>query len=278
MPDLKDVFSPDDFNRGPLTTNETRPTLSTGTSVAKGSTAGAGNPNSRQFYTNAAKDDNQSAMTMLHDHIVSRYPGVCPMEAQMPGTEIDSDGQAGTAAEMQAKGPGMETLPTPPGAADAGTLRPVGKKKSGKTDTKTEVAQVGKAVGTTAIDVEAVKELVQEGLRKERKATKREVARLTKGLKRTKRSLVKRSEELHKALAQPSPSPFHRGASQKQFTPRLTADPEKVLEAKAATERIRTLKMRTGDGNSQVAQSAVEALMNELSPQEFAKVMAADAE
>jgi hypothetical protein len=234
--------------------------------VAKGSTAGAGNPNSRQFYTNAAKDDNQSAMTMLHDHIVSRYPGVCPMEAQMPGTEIDSDGQAGTAAEMQAKGPGMETLPTPPGAADAGTLRPVGKKKSGKTDTKTEVAQVGKAVGTTAIDVEAVKELVQEGLRKERKATKREVARLTKGLKRTKRSLAKRSEELHKALAQ------------KQFTPRLTADPEKVLEAKAATERIRTLKMRTGDGNSQVAQSAVEALMNELSPQEFAKVMAADAE
>jgi hypothetical protein len=216
-------------------------------------------------------------MSMLHDHIVSRYPGVCPMEAQMPGTAIDSDGLAGSPAEMQAKGPGMEMLPTPPGAQDSGTLRPVGKKKSDKT-TKTEVAQVGKAVGTTAIDVEAVKELVQEGLRKERKETKREVARLTKGLKRTKRTLAKRSEELHKALAQPSPSPFHRGASQKQFTPRLTADPEKVLEAKAATERIRTLKMRTGDRNSQVAQAAMETLMSELSPPEFAKVMAADAE
>jgi hypothetical protein len=172
----------------------------------------------------------------------------------------------------------MEMLPTPSGAQDAGTLRPVGKKKSGKTQAKTEVAQVGKAVGTTAIDVEAVKELVQEGLRKERKATKKREARLTKGLKRTKRSLAKRSEELHKALAQPSPSPFHRGASQKQFTPRLTADPEKILEAKAATERIRTLKMRTQDGNSQVAQGAIEELMRTLKPEQFAKVMAADAE
>jgi hypothetical protein len=201
---------------------------------------------------------------------VSRYPGVCPMEAQMPGTDIDSDGQAGTAAEMQAKGPGMEMLPTPPGAADAGTLRPVGKKK-----TKTEVSKVGKAAGTVAFDAEAIRGMVEEGLRKERKATQRREKRLTKGFKR---KLAKRESELHKVLAQPSPTPFHRGASQKQFTPRLTADPEKVLEAKQATERIRTLKMRTQDGNSQVAQSAIEELMRSLEPKEFAKVMAADAE
>ena len=277
MPDLKDVFGPGDFNRGPLTTNETRPTLSTGTSVAKGDkkvtkgeTAGAGNPNSRSFYTNAAKDESQSAMSMLHDHIVSRYPGVCPMEAQMPGTEIDSDGLAGSPAEMQAKGPGMEMLPTPPGAADAGTLRPVGKKK-----TETQGAKVGKAAGMVATDTDAIRELVEKGLRKERRTAKRREKRLTKGFKR---ELAKRDADLHKVLAQPSPSPFHRGASSKQFTPRLAADPEKVQEAKQATERIRTLKMRTQDGNSRVAQAAMQTLMDELDPKAFAKVMASDAE
>jgi hypothetical protein len=279
MPDLKDVFGPHDFNRGPLTTNETRPTLSTGTSVAKGDkkkatkgdTAGAGNPNSRQFYTNSAKDESQSAMSMLHDHIVSRYPGVCPMEAQMPGTAIDSDGQAGSPAEMQAKGPGVEMLPTPPGASDSGTLRPVGKKKGNTTDTTT----VGKAAGMAAPDVEVVRGLVEEGLRQERKTAKRREKRLTKGFKR---ELSKRDAALHKVLAQPSPTPFHRGASQKQFTPRLTVDPEKVLEAKQATDRIRALKMRSHDANSQVSRTAIDELMRILPPAEFASVMAADAE
>jgi hypothetical protein len=280
MPDLKGVFGPDDIDRGALTTNQSRPTLSGGSSVAKGkkskgTTAGAGNPNSRQFYTNSAKDESQDAMSMLHDHIVNRYPGVCPMEAVMPGTDIDSDGQAGTAAEMQAKGPGVEELPTPTGAADPGTLRPIGKKKADK-KTKTEVATaVGKGAGTAPPDTEAIRELVEGVLREERKVTKRKVKRLSKGFKR---QLSKRDAALHKVLAQPNPTPFHRGASQKQFTPKLTVDSEKVEEAKQAAERIRVLKVRSRDGNSQVAQTAMTELMESLEPGAFAKVMAADPE
>jgi hypothetical protein len=194
------------------------------------------------------------------------------MEAQMPGTEIDSDGLAGSPAEMQAKGPGVESLPTPAGAADSGTLRPIGKKKAGKT--KTEVTEVGKAVGTTATDTVVIKGLVQEELRKERRTAKRREKRLTKGFKR---QIAKRDAELHKVLAQPSATPFHRGASQKQFTPRLTVDSEKVLEAKQAAERVRALKMRAHDPNSQTSRSAMEELMRVIpDPTEFAKVMAAD--
>jgi hypothetical protein len=285
MPDLKTMFGPEDFDRGPLTTNETRPTLSSGTSVAKGkknkgNTAGAGNPNSRTFYTNAAKDDNQNAMAMLHDHIVSRYPGVCPMEAQQPGTDIDRDGLAGSAAELQAKGPGVESLPTPTGAGDAGTLRPIGKKQGAdKKKTETPPAKVGKAAGTAATDTEAIEGLVKERLRKERKVARRKQRRLVKSLKRRERRLTKRADALDKALAQPNPrSRAHRGTSPAQFTPKAVSDPEKILAGKQAADRIRTLKSRTKDGNSTVAQSAVEELMRTLSPEDFAKVMAADVE
>jgi hypothetical protein len=43
---------------------------------------------SRLFYRNADKDDHSSAMSMLHDHIAQHYPGICPMDAVKPGTEI----------------------------------------------------------------------------------------------------------------------------------------------------------------------------------------------
>lgn len=282
MPDMKDQFGPGDFQRGPLTTDQARPTLSGGTSVAKGkkgkgATAGAGNPNSRSFYTNAAKDESQNAMAMLHDHIVSRYPGVCPMEAQQPGTAIDSDGLMGSAAELQAKGPGMETLPIPPGAGDSGTLKPIGKKKAGKKKTETK-AKVGKAAGTAAIDAEAVEGLVKRAVAKAAKKAKRRERRLTKSLGQTKRKLTKQSGDLAKALAGPDPrSHAHRGASPRQFTPKV-ADPEKVQNAKQEATRIRTLKMRAKDGNSQTSQAAIAELMERLAPAEFAKVMAADTE
>ena len=239
MPDMKEMFGPGDFQRDALTTNQARPTLSSGTSVAKskkgkGSTAGAGNPNSRQFYTNAAKDDNQSAMSLLHDHIVSRYPGVCPMEASQPGTEIDSDGQMGSPAEMQAKGPGVDSLPIPPGAGQSGTLRPVGKQR--KADKKkTSKKKVGKAAGTAAIDREAVEGLVDEKLRKERKTAKRREARLGKRLSRTRRKLVKRSDE---------PLQGPRGSQ-----PARSRPPRCVVQAVRAQDRLGPREGPVGQGH-----------------------------
>jgi hypothetical protein len=281
MPDLKDMFGPHDFQRGPLTTNEARPTLSSGSSVAKtkktkGNTAGAGNPNSRAFYTNAAKDESQNAMAMLHDHIVSRYPGVCPMEAVQPGTDIDRDGLAGSAAELQAKGPGVESLPTPSGASDSGTLRPVGKSKADKKKTETPRKGVGKGAGKAPTGTEAIKGLVDESIAKALKPAKRRNAKLGKSLARTKRQLKKTRGDLDKALSQPAQrSRAHRGPG-KAFTNTPSADPEKVLEGKQAAERIRTLKNRAHDGNSSVAMAAMEELREILTPAQLGAVMAAD--
>ena len=79
-------LAPDQFTRGPLTTNEARPSLVGGTPAAS--------MKGRQFYTNAAKDANADAMATLHDHIADNYPSICP------GMGDESGDRLGTPAEM----------------------------------------------------------------------------------------------------------------------------------------------------------------------------------
>lgn len=88
FPDAKPL-SAGQFDRGPLTTNQARPTLSGGVPATS--------LKSRQFYTNADKDKNENAMATLHDHIVDNYPSVCPA-----GNVIadESSDRLGTPGEM----------------------------------------------------------------------------------------------------------------------------------------------------------------------------------
>lgn len=90
FPDAKPLAA-SQFTRGPLTTNEARPTLSTG--VPATSLKG------RTFYTNAAKDSNAEAMGILHDHIVENYPTVCPAGSGLADETTD---RLGTPPEMYA--------------------------------------------------------------------------------------------------------------------------------------------------------------------------------
>lgn len=89
------------FTRGPLVTNEARPTLSTGVPATS--------LKSRTFYTNAAKDANENAMSVLHDHIVDNYPSVCPAGA---GLADESGDRLGTPGEMYSHAPSTTAVDT----------------------------------------------------------------------------------------------------------------------------------------------------------------------
>ena len=255
LPDLESQLSADDFHRPPLTTNEARPTLSGGSSVVK---------SGRDFYTNAAKDDSASAMELLHAHIADRYPGVCPMKAVMPGTGIDSDGLMGTAAEMQAKGPSVGAVPIPHSGAGSGTLRPVGKSKAGKRKGSS------KATEEVALGPKALEAFIGDTVAKALEGPNRRVKSLKKALRQ-------RDKTLKKALRQPDPT--RRAQSGKSFTPKvvggaaaLETDPTK----REVLERVKILKSRVHDGNSQTAATAQEELMRLLTPKEYARVVTAD--
>ncbi len=251
LPDLASSLSPAQFQRPPLTVNETRPTLAGGESAVKG----ASNPN---FY---GVDGTEAAMSILHDAIATRNPGVCPMDAMEPGTPIDSDGLMGSPAEMLGTRPNVVALPTPGGTASGGTLRPVGKAKTG-----------GSGIGKVA-------EATSDGILAE---VDRRVARLAKSFDRDKRKLQKqlrkRDAELDKALSLPDPTRrAHLGASPRQYAAPV-ANPEMTLKAQQARDRVKILKSRMSDPNSSVARSAAEELMRTLSPEQFAKVATSDDE
>lgn len=91
------------IDRGPLTTNQARPTLTPG--VPASSLVGKSAP-ARAFYTNAAKDESAQAMATLHDHIVANYPTVCPAA----GMADELTDRLGTPPEMYSHAPGVAHL------------------------------------------------------------------------------------------------------------------------------------------------------------------------
>jgi len=86
-------LSPEQFARGPLTANETRPSLVGGHSVAK-------------FYE---KGMGAAALTDLHDAIAANYPTVCPAGSGLADEVTD---RLGTAPEMYSPASPMHPVDT----------------------------------------------------------------------------------------------------------------------------------------------------------------------
>ena len=269
-PDLKPSLDAGSFDRPGLTENETRPTLSGGVSVTGYTGKGAStkgskgtklkirvgkNGGSRVFYTNAAKDGSAAAMTMLHDHIVANHPGICPMEAVMPGADIDSDGQMGSPAEMNAKGPDISPIPSPQDPSDVGTLRPVGgkSKKIGK-KSASEKAKARKA--------------------KEAKKLEQLVKTATAPLRRKVRRQDRKIRAQQKAMSRPDPRfSARRTGGPGNFVAKAT-DPQERQRQQELVAIGQAMKTRVHDPNNLVAQRAQERLLEtDISATDYAALM-----
>lgn len=269
-PDLKPSVDASQFTRAALTDNETRPTLSGGDSVTgysgkgkKGKKAKARKDASpaaptvplpsRLFYRNTDKDQWSSAMSLLHDHIVDAYPGICPMHAVMPGSAIDSDGQAGLPAEMQIMHPGQSTIPTPVGAG-SGRLTPA--KTAAATPTKgAEEAPVSKAALKAQVDKAVAKV--------EKRAQKRE--------RKLQAKLAKAVQQLR--APDPSKAPVQR---MQAFRPK--ADLTTQAKRAEAFETARRLKSRMVHGDTATAAAAQDQMRRTFSPKQYARIVTADEE
>ena len=220
----------DDFQRGPLTVNEARPTLSSGVSAAS-------LVKSRQFYTNAAKDQNAAAMATLHDHIVENYPSVCPASNELANEVSD---RLGTPPEMYSPASPTTQVDTKSGA----TLTTVGNDQTARATKRALKRQITKAT----------KPLIKKNAKQAK-----EIAKLRKAVR--------------KELAQPD---FTKAAHRRtEFTPIALAEPmddskrERVQRAKMLSDRIH-------DRHSTSVQREIEELQGLVSPEKFAAMMTAD--
>ena len=270
-PDLKPSLEAGDFDRGALTDNETRPSLTGGTSVTgysgkgkKAKKAAADDEGavpapgpSRLFYRKADPSDADSwgsTMALLHDHIAQHYPGSCPMNPVEPGSNIDSDGLMGTPAEMNATHPGLPPLRLP--SNQIGALVPA---KSATAD---------KGAAEASIDRAAVETLIEERVAQAIKAVTRKTAK-------RERVLKSKLAEAQKSLRLPDPRFAARTRGQDNFRPR-PVDPDTALAKGQQDARVRELKTRVADRDSSVSQRAQAELMRILPPEEFAQVLVGD--
>ena len=241
-PALKPTIAAGQFDRGPLTDNETRSSLVGGQSVAKGAgTAVKG----RTFYTNAAASEHTTMMGDLHDWIAQTYPGCCPL-ANPEGGPSDSDGMMGRPAEMNA--------PLPPEG-------PVVDTKAGATITPVrDTARANKGAGAP-LEPEQVEALV-----------KRRVKRASKALRRETRTLKR---QLKAMAASPDPRlDARRGHTfgQTSTTKSAATDPDRLAKAREARDALLSR-------DSTMANEGLDMLRGlNLSPREFARqVVGADA-
>jgi hypothetical protein len=236
-PDLKPTLAASQFDRGPLTDNQARPTLTSGTSVAKRS-GGASAVKLRTFYTNAAQSEHTTQMGQLHDWIANNFPGCCPMANAPEGSASDSDGQMGRPAEMAA--------PLPP---EGGVLD----EKSGATvGAVRDTSRANKSAGTAELEPEdAIRAEVKRRVRQATKRQDREVRRL----KRVVKSMSSQPDPRRGAVRS---HPFAR--------PKSASNPVRLAKAREAVEMIRTRDSRNVD-------EAYEELRDlNLSPRQFAQL------
>lgn len=251
-------LTPERFDRGPLTANETRPSLVGGdpaTVTAKG----------RTFYRNADRDAHADAMGQLHDHITALYPDCCPMNRPVGGTGADAapytdDVTKGT-VDVLGRPAGIIN-PDPPhvgtGPVDNradGTLRPVTPGNANKT--------LGTGVpGTGTVNPDELRSMIAE-----------EASVLVEPYRAKIRTLEKRLKDLE-ALPDPTRMPI-RGGSPLNFAGKAAgAAPadmhEKLTKARALKDSIR-------DPNTQLAAGNVEKLRSlGLTPEQFAALVTAD--
>jgi hypothetical protein len=242
---MKAPLTAGQFDRGPLTANQTRPTLdNSGHSVAKG----AATMVKRDFYTNTAKDEHAGMMAQVHDFIANKFPGCCPM-AGAEGSPTDADGQMGRPAEMNG------SLPTGGGGIDTGaasTITPV-----------TDTARANKASGD-AFDPKVIEKMVR-----------RRVAQATKGLRR---ELAVTTATVKAIAASPDPR-ADRQRTQTFGRPTGTAKNDKKTAERLA--RAREARDNILDKDSRIANEGLTTLRSmadtgEISARQFAALATAD--
>jgi hypothetical protein len=228
-----------DFHRGPLTQNETRPSLMGGSPA----TAGV---KGRTFYTNAAKDEHSAMMGTVHDLIVANYPSVCPISG--PGVLADETAdRLGTPPEMYGPaGAGGTRLDAKAG----GTLAPV------------EVpAGATKGSGTLPAELAPIVErLVEERVGQQTKALRKELRKVQKRVTR----LGNRPDRME------APLRIAKFMDSQRAGDRETT--EKVARAKSLAQRIK------GRGYSDSAADAadMEELRGLVDSKTFAALMTED--
>ena len=242
---MKSPLTAEQFDRGPLTANQTRPTLdNSGHSVAKGA---ATRVKGRDFYTNAAKDEHAGMMAQVHDFIANKFPGCCPM-AGAEGTPTDSDGQMGRPAEVNGSTPVVGNAIDTGGSA---TMTAV-----------TDTARANKASGD-ALDSKSIEKLVQ-----------RAVAKATKGLQR---KLAVAERTIKAIAASPDPRADRQRIQSFGRTPATKSDrksAERIARAREAASLIREKDSRLG--NEGLATLRDMADHDEISPRAFAALATAD--
>lgn len=195
----------------------------------------AGGAKARTFYTNAAKDEHAVMMGQLHDWIAGTYPGCCPI-AEAPGGPIDTDGQMGRPAEMNAP------LPATPGQVpsldDSAPVPAQG------------MAAAAKSADDKPPDVDAL------------------VKKRTKAATKSMRKELKEMRAAVKAMGA-APDPRHAALRSQPFAPRRRLSAKKARKLAEAKEAAQLIATR----HSTQADEGLEELRNlGLSPKEFARI------
>lgn len=228
-----------DYQRGPLTTNETRPSLVGGTPAVDLVTKGAS-----MFYPNADKDASSAAMAKLHDHIVSNYPALCPA-----GNELANEGASriSTPLEMYAEASPVKVIDTFAGSTLHEPQNVAAASKSDKKKLRKQTLSV-----------------VKSEIAKVTKSYDKKVARLEKKLK----DELKRPDEAQAARRMVQFAPTHKAF----------ASAEVDETKRERVQRARELSKRIHDRNSDVSHAAIVELQELVSPDKFAALMTADGE
>ncbi len=234
-----------DIQRGPLVANEARPSLMGGT-PAKDLVA-TKRKTSRQFYRNVDKDKNVKAMSILHDHIASNYPSVCPLSGAH-AIANETEDRLGTPPEMY---------------SPASSVTKIDAKADAKP--KPVHARANKGRGRS-LDLAAIKPVLDEYMTEQ-------ISSVTKSY--TKR-IGKLEAKLKKVAAAPDPAQASNRLTRFQTTKAFV--PEVDESKKETVKRAKSLTRDIRDRNSTFAQQAVVELQDLVSAKEFASLMISDDE
>ena len=236
-----------DFQRGPLVANEARPSLMGGTPAKDLVAHKRKAPSTRQFYRNVDKDKNVKAMAILHDHIASNYPSVCPMSGAHAIADETED-RLGTPPEMY---------------SPASSVTQIDAKADAKP--KPVHARANKGRGRS-LDLAAIKPVLDEYMTEQ-------LSSVTKSY--TKR-IGKLEAKLKKVAAAPDPAQASNRLTRFQTTKAFV--PEVDESKKETVKRAKSLTRDIRDRNSTFAQQAVVELQDLVSAKEFASLMISDDE
>lgn len=200
---------------------------------------------SREFYTNSAKDKNEAAMTVLHDHIAQTFPHICSLS--QAGQDPTGQDQSGSLVTSRDNGSNLSPQTTDLNSGQSGTLRPV--------------SSVGKTFGTNVDRPTLIKQVVTDFVDSATAPIKQENIQLRK--------------EIAKLSAQLDPkASVKRGSAPgnfKAFGKKQTA--KKQAQQNKRAQQIDTLVLKAKSYNPTVANPAFEELATLLPAEQVAQLL-----